>query len=173
MKDTPERYPLKKIKKNAVCAEVGVWEGQFSSQILKYNPSELHLIDPWVQQYKKRMYSIEQEKMDKIYNNVKQKFHSDRRVKLHRSRSTDVKFPKKYFDWVYIDGDHTYEAVRKDLEFYYPLVKKGGFLCGDDYGWNCTVDAPRGGPKPAVDEFVKLHGCPIQIKGNQFIISVK
>ena len=101
------RYPLKKINENDVCAEIGVWKGDFSAEILKHNPSELHLIDPWVHQdYKKMWYSIEQEKIDEIHNDVHKKFKNDSRVKMHRKFSTDVKFPDEYFDWVYIDGDH-------------------------------------------------------------------
>ncbi len=165
------RYPLKKINKNDVCAEIGVWKGDFSEQILKHNPSELHLIDPWVHQdYKKMWYSIEQEKMDEIHNKVQEKFKNDSRVKIHRKFSTDVKFPNAYFDWVYIDGDHTHPMVLKDLEFYFPLVKTGGFLCGDDYGWK-SVDC-RLGPKPAVDQFVKTHNLNLYIDKNQFVISI-
>ena len=35
-------------------------------------------------------------------------------------------------DWVYIDGDHSYEAVTKDLEISFRLVKSGGLITGDD-----------------------------------------
>jgi len=48
-------------------------------------------------------------------------------------------------DLVYIDGDHTYEAVLKDLNAWVPKIKKGGIVCGDDIGWP--------GVKKAVDEF--------------------
>ena len=36
-------------------------------------------------------------------------------------------------DLVYIDGVHTYEQVKKDIENYKPIVKPGGLLCGHDY----------------------------------------
>ncbi len=73
------------------------------------------------------------------------------------------------FDWVYIDGDHTCSVVLKDLEFYFPLVKAGGFLCGDDYLWR-SVDCKLG-PKPAVDAFVKAHNLNLEVVRNQFVIS--
>lgn len=165
------RYPLKKINEGDICAEIGVWKGGFSAQILNRNPSELHLIDPWVHQdYKKRWYSIPQKSMDRIHDGVHEKFKNDSRVKIHRKFSTDVKFPDSYFDWVYIDGDHSYLMVLKDLEFYFPLVKSGGFLCGDDYGWK-SVDCKLG-PKPAVDQFAKTHNLNLEIRGKQFVISI-
>jgi hypothetical protein len=37
------------------------------------------------------------------------------------------------FDFIYIDGDHSYEAVQKDLQLYYPLVKEKGLIGGHDY----------------------------------------
>lgn len=39
------------------------------------------------------------------------------------------------FDFVMIDGNHTSEFVKKDVEYYWPLIKDGGFLTGDDVGW--------------------------------------
>ena len=36
-------------------------------------------------------------------------------------------------DFVYIDGDHRYEAVIKDINLFYPKLKKGGLLAGHDY----------------------------------------
>jgi predicted O-methyltransferase YrrM len=39
----------------------------------------------------------------------------------------------KEFDFVYIDGLHTYEGVKTDIQNYLPLVKKGGVIGGHDY----------------------------------------
>src|ERR1700679_3478846 len=39
---------LARLPKQAICAEIGVWKGAFSRQILEEaRPLELHLIDPW------------------------------------------------------------------------------------------------------------------------------
>ena len=35
-------------------------------------------------------------------------------------------------DFLFIDGDHTYEGVKKDFEMYSPLVKKGGVVALHD-----------------------------------------
>ena len=40
-------------------------------------------------------------------------------------------------DAVYIDGDHIYESVRKDIHAWYDKVKPGGILSGHDI-FNCT-----------------------------------
>ncbi len=36
-------------------------------------------------------------------------------------------------DYLYIDADHTYEAVTSDLEDWWPHLKIGGLITGDDY----------------------------------------
>ncbi len=55
-------------------------------------------------------------------------------------------FPKKYFDLVFLDADHTYEALMNDIKAWLPLVKDGGLLTGHDYG------GKKVGVKQAVDE---------------------
>lgn len=74
---------------------------------------------------------------------------------LHVLKLTSLKaskfFPKKYFDLVFIDADHQYEAVQDDIEAWLPLIKKGGFITGHDYGHK---NFP--GVKKAVDEFFDI-----------------
>ena len=36
-------------------------------------------------------------------------------------------------DFVLVDADHSYESVKNDLELWYPKVKNGGIICGDDF----------------------------------------
>lgn len=37
-----------------------------------------------------------------------------------------------YLDFLFIDGDHSYEGVKKDFELYVPLVKKNGIIALHD-----------------------------------------
>ena len=59
-----------------------------------------------------------------------------------------TRFEPESLDFVFIDGDHSYEGVLKDCRTYYPLLKNGGIFCGHDYGFLETV-------KNAVDDFRK------------------
>ncbi|MFC1667583.1 class I SAM-dependent methyltransferase, partial [Candidatus Omnitrophota bacterium] len=69
-------------------------------------------------------------------------------------------------DFLWIDGDHSYEGVKKDIHDWIPLVKKDSFICFHDYR-----DAP--GVKKAVDELMNAfpddkHRLPWRIrKDNQ------
>lgn len=59
------------------------------------------------------------------------------RVKLHVMKVPSVegadKFDDASLDWVYIDADHTYGAVRADIAAWLPKVRKGGVIAGHDY----------------------------------------
>jgi len=46
---------------------------------------------------------------------------------------------------MFIDGDHSYEGVKKDFELYSPQLEGGGYLVFDNY---------RDGTCPGVDRFV-------------------
>lgn len=52
-------------------------------------------------------------------------------------------YPDDFFDIVYIDASHEYESVLADIRAWYPKVKAGGYICGDDYtpGWPGVVQA--------------------------------
>jgi Methyltransferase domain len=173
-------FLLERLPKGSVCAEIGVWKGDFSQKILETaQPSALHLIDPWVfvSSFPKRLYggksAKSQSDMDAIYQAVRAKFSEIPQVHIHRQRSHDAvsSFADGFFDWVYIDGDHSYEAVRQDLNLWTPKVKRGGFVAGDDYGWH--DEKGERSVQRAVDEFVAGRNlADVTIKDDQFIIKV-
>jgi predicted O-methyltransferase YrrM len=49
------------------------------------------------------------------------------------SNAVITSFPDNYFDFVYIDGDHSYKGSKSDLKNYYPKVERGGVISGHDY----------------------------------------
>lgn len=162
---------LELIEENFVCAEVGVWKGEFSRQIISKNPSKLYLIDPWItQDYANRWYSIEQQKMDKIYEDVCDQFKDNQSVKIIRSMSTDVEIQQK-LDLVYIDANHSYEFVLADLQFYYNLMKPNSYITGDDFRWTDPSGISRG-PGAAVKEFCLSKNLNFNVINNQFIIKL-
>jgi len=169
------------LPSDSIGAEIGIWKGNFSKKILRtVQPKKLHLIDPYLYQeaenYQRALYggqSGSQKVLDDIYNSVREKFKGEiaaGQAVMHRklSEETAQEFADEYFDWIYIDGDHQYEFVKKDLESFYPKVKAGGLIAGDDYddaGWW------QGGVKKAVDEFLHTGAVKlIKIKKNQFVL---
>lgn len=55
-------------------------------------------------------------------------------------------------DYIFIDGDHNYEAVVKDMNNYYSKVRSGGIFAGHDLSWV--------GVTKAVNEFRESNNLP-------------
>jgi len=171
---------LKMMPKESVCAEIGVWKGDFSQRILEItSPSELHLIDPWLFQpsFPSRWYggvkAANQSDMDEIFESVRERFANSPEVRFHRKPSEEAhsEFPNDFFDWVYVDGSHDYDSVKSDLELYFPKVKPNGFLTGDDYFLPSQETGGSAPVKQAVQDFVKENQASVvKIIGGQFII---
>lgn len=62
------------------------------------------------------------------------------RVVPHRGFSHSFKLPYKV-DMVFIDGDHRYETVLKDIDKAIELLVSGGLICGHDYNWDSVKEA--------------------------------
>jgi hypothetical protein len=163
----------------SVGCEIGVWKGELSAAFLRHvRPALLHLVDPWLFMPDKprAIYggreARSQADMDAIYEQVVRRFFDDqrrRRVVIHRETSANaaLTIADASLDWAYIDGDHTYEAVRHDLGVYAAKLKPGGILCGDDYG---SVGWWEGGVKRAVDEFVAERQPDVLVLGSHFAL---
>lgn len=63
------------------------------------------------------------------------------------SSTAAADYPDKSIDFVFIDADHTYEGVKRDLAAWYPKMKVGGIFAGHDYGWTPHI-------RQAVSEFL-------------------
>ena len=74
------------IKEDAVKAEIGVWKGDFSSEILKKSVKKLHLIDPWksITNIPARWHAAPQEEMDAVYDSVVAKFALRRKSEYYK-----------------------------------------------------------------------------------------
>ena len=60
------------------------------------------------------------------------------------------------FDFIYIDGSHLAKDVFIDAALSWNLLKPGGILAFDDYGWGTWDPNPVGKPRPAIDAFASI-----------------
>ena len=124
------------LPKGAVVAELGTFEGNAARTILEgAEPRELHLID--------RSFAILRQ--DSLPDDV---------VRLHQgdSASTLGTFPDEHFDWIYIDADHSYNGVNRDIDVAKRKVKRDGLLVFDDYIFLSTTELVPYGVIHAVHE---------------------
>jgi SAM-dependent methyltransferase len=161
---------LRSLPRNAVGAEIGVWKGDGARAILRHaRPKLLFLVDPWQHQpelARARYGKDGQAAMDAIHSGVLERFDSEireGRVKVLRNRSDEVweSFEDSSLDFVWLDGDHTYDAVKRDLQALTRIVKPGGFIVGDDYTYGWWGDSVI----KAVDEFVEAGNGTLRVVG--------
>ncbi len=170
------------IKKNTIGAEIGVWFGNTSTQFLKKELKKFYMVDPYsVEPYKENSEMSYQEWLakyqpitgeiaeagfqkyyDRVWNEVKSRFGTFKEVEL--CRETSDTFFERYLaskghgnfemlDWIYVDGDHSYEGCISDLKNAKEIVKPGGLIMGDDFGWP-DAKWQKPGVTKAVKEFM-------------------
>ena len=92
---------------------------------------------------------------DDIYESVVKRF-KNKPVTIHRMTTTEwFKNFKEKLDWIYVDARHDTPGVYEDLINSVKVLKKGGVIYGDDYGFNkyCV--------KVAVDKFIEKTGLTL------------
>lgn len=154
-------YLGNKIKsKELKIGEIGVYEGEYANVISSILPlSEIHLIDLWDPAENDFFYSeFDINQMKGAYEKVRSRFNANPNVKILKGNSKELfnNFKDEYFDWIYIDGDHSYEGVLSDLKNWTPKVKKGGAISGHDFdpdlGWDVSL---KFGVNRAIKDFFK------------------
>lgn len=136
-------------------AEVGVSSGDFSRNILSEAPNlKLWCIDIWEQNY--QLPNPDQSYQETLSNLTPFGIERFEMVK-EASPQSAARFEDEFFDFVYIDADHLYEPVLRDIEAWYPKVRSGGILWGHDYS------QPWDGVIQAVDEFCQKNGYTVGV----------
>lgn len=122
-----------------VGAEVGVAEGRFTAALLRLCPHvTLTAVDDFAPGYKTWMgteWSAETQRAnERAFEGVLDKYRG--RVRIYRLPSLEA--AKEIgddwkFDFVFIDADHSYEAVKADIAAWRTKVREGGWVTGHDY----------------------------------------
>jgi len=145
-----------------VVCEIGIRQGFHFDYLIKSNPKQAVAVDCWIDDgvIGRNDSCFNQAGLDRQYEKFKNLMADKPFVKICKGYSFDVvkEFSDEYFDYIFIDGDHTYPGISRDLVDWYPKMKKGGVFCGHDYNIR-NVRAKNGvkiefGVIKAVDEFV-------------------
>jgi len=158
-------YDFIGLKEFDMLVEVGVWKGHSISYLAEQNPnSKIYAVDLFDETYRYKKDKLKKQVpfIYEIYN-----------LNLHRfnvrDRITDIKgfswesaskFENGEIDFVYIDADHRYRSVKKDLDAWFPKIKAGGIFAGHDYEPYANQSHP--GVKKAVDEFAVKNNLEVQ-----------
>jgi len=131
--------------------EIGVFKGVNALSILQTLPiKRLYLIDPYLEDGIDRRIFLE------AYDVAKEKLKKFSQIKFIVKTSDEAcKDIREPLDFLYIDGNHTYEYVKRDITNYYPLIKSGGIIGGHDYAKDFN------GVAKASIEFAREHNLEL------------
>ena len=122
-----------------VGAEIGVYEGVNALIMLGIcNNLKLYLIDDW----NNETLTIGEGVKSEIFTNTVRlnaeqnlSWLNGRKIFMHKKSQEAYKdFTDEFFDFIYIDGDHTYDGALRDMDLWYSKLKKGGIFGGHDVG---------------------------------------
>lgn len=119
--------------------EIGSYKGRSTHALLSGLAKKITCIDPWdVDSEVENIFSGEKEYQTFLKNVAP--FQCNGRLRVIRGHSQEVAADIEPVDMVFIDGDHSYESVRRDIDLYLPKAKK--MICGHDYaGWPGVIQA--------------------------------
>jgi len=123
--------------------ELGSYHGRSTRAMLDSSDAHIWCVDAWNLPPGGR--KVSDKDLQIFLDNIGGERH---RVAVLRMLTSDAVglLPTGCFDLVFIDADHSYQAVKFDILHYAPLLREGGILCGHDYGKG------REGTIRAVDE---------------------
>jgi hypothetical protein len=142
---------------------VGVFKGDFSEKIISaMRPSKFYAIDLFgghqnyfLDELRKKDLTHRQWYEAKFSKEMSQGI-----VEIREGWSWDIlnSFPDAYFDFIYLDADHTYKSVAKDIKALEKKMKIGGYIQFNDYVMTYAPTREYFGVIPAVNEFINMGG---------------
>ena len=151
-------------KKDMTGIEIGCYAGESTERFINSGLFKIfYCIDAWTNGFDPRdgannSVQLAEQVFDKKFKNNK----IIRKIKDYSWNAVN-NFQDESIDFIYIDGNHTYEVCKKDLELYYPKIKKNGVVSGHDYH-------PYWGVYNAVNEFFKDKSSFITFYDNSWMI---
>jgi len=130
--------------------EIGCYLGRSTRAILDNTDALVLAVDPWEDTYydkNNNKINILKQGSYEIFNHNLKDYIESGQLKIMRCYSDAFPELGKFCDFIFIDGDHRYEQVVRDIQLARKITKKGGIIAGHDYEHR---DWP--GVKQAVDE---------------------
>jgi len=132
MSDMELNFLYELSKQYSTIAEIGSWKGRSTNALATGCKGTVVAIDHFLGSKGEEIQHAEA-KEDVIYNQFLDNTKQFKNIKVIRESSEEASklFPDKSFEMVFIDGEHTYEGVKKDIELWMPKATK--IICGHDY----------------------------------------
>jgi precorrin-6B methylase 2 len=140
MKPVELDWLYKAAKGMQTIVEIGSWKGKSTAALCSACKGTVYSVDTFKGSASEKEEHAEAKQRD-IYQDFKANTKQFKNLVSYKMTSLKAskKFKDKSVDMVFIDGEHTYEAVKQDIELWLPKCKK--LICGHDYNYNDVAQA--------------------------------
>ena len=147
--DSPNVYKMlvENCRDDGKIVELGAWKGRSSAFLVveAYNKSpkiEVHIVDTWGGNPFDGSEDQSTDAYSKFISNMSLLARPYQAYRMTTNEAVGF-FKDESLDAVFIDADHSYEAVKMDIKNWMPKVRKGGILAGHDYSsaWSGVIRA--------------------------------
>jgi predicted O-methyltransferase YrrM len=132
---------IKLIKPNSIIVEIGCYAGE-STELFAEVGKTVYAVDPWQDNYDTNLHLRPMKEIKESFDRRLSGFKNIIVLQMTSEEASKL-FLEHSIDVVYIDGDHRYEFVKKDIELWLPKIKRNGIICGHDYNTNSVKKAIR------------------------------
>jgi predicted O-methyltransferase YrrM len=153
----------------SIFVELGAWKGRSTAfmgvEIANSGKDiEFYSIDHWHGSLEEIPHRVDEDvRLGRLYEVYLENIRCVKDyVKPIRSDSTEAaqQFADQSVDFVYVDAGHTYTAVARDIAAWWPKVRLGGVLAGDDWCTRSVRTAITDFFTPSGTDIVIQPGCP-------------
>lgn len=133
--------------KSITAVEIGTYEGKNAQNILQtLNVKKFFIIDPYkvyndIYGFDNKNTEDLKKHLDKVYRTARKRLKHSNTIFLRKTSDEAVSNIPNEVDFIYIDGNHYYEFVKRDMENYYKKIRKGGILAGHDISYPPVMKA--------------------------------
>lgn len=159
MREGELRWLAKQASERRRIVEVGSWKGRSTKALAMATPGTVYAVDNWLEsppsplaQNRPEFDEISRRGSEAVYQefceNLRGELNASKLVVVRAESAKAVETVLNLLggptaDMVFIDADHAYDAVKRDILAWRPVLAPGGILSGHDYhrGWQGVIQA--------------------------------
>jgi len=136
--------------------EIGSYEGRSAIFFLdNFKNSIINCVDTWYGSDEHNNFDFRV--IEKNFDSNTSAFQSNDRLKKFKMNSNEFFLNNsKTYDLIFVDGDHSSNQVKIDINNSWKILNKGGYLILDDYMWWFYKDLKRN-PSSSINNFIVNH----------------